>query len=367
MSRLLVLVLLLALGRLGALDASPSAAYLDEAEGDVQAIRDQERAAAAFRMGRSKATPEQRDDTKAKAVLDRARELLAQGSNWRARWKAKGGFEDHPYSVHAGDLLAVAIEGYAQSGDVEEVRQLLVRIFLWLPDYAGMGAATKRALEVAEQDQQFQAKVDLDAEKPWEVVRLEGSGFSSDTPTTRLFRFIANHGDRGTVAPRAALGLARAKLLSGDRDEILAARRAYEDFLERYPDHPLVFTALIETALSHLVTYRGPDYDLGALNMASATIDQAERETRGDTAQVAIIQGYRRRIRGWLQDRDLSVARWYRNRGEPAALAWLTRPESLRSPLDSARYYYGEAFRRDPTSPQGKAAERELAALPAQP
>ena len=104
------------------------------------------------------------------------------------------------------------------------------------------------------------------------------------------------------IAPRAALGLARGQLLAGGKEDIFAARRAYEQFLEQYPNNSLTFTAICEYALSYLISYRGENYDLGALVLANAIIDQAEIETRGDAAKVAIVQAYRKRIRGWLQD-----------------------------------------------------------------
>ena len=61
-----------------------------------------------------------------------------------------------------------------------------------------------------------------------------------------------------------------------------------------------------------LIAYKGEDYDIGSLQLANAIIDQAEIETRGDKERSDTVQAYRKRIRAWLQDRDLSVARWYR-------------------------------------------------------
>jgi hypothetical protein len=77
-----------------------------------------------------------------------------------------------------------------------------------------------------------------------------------------------------------------------------------------------------------------------------------------------LIAKYRTRIRGWLQDRDLSVARWYAHRDSPSWLAWLKEPSGYNW-SDAARFYYDEVIKRDATSPQGRAAEREIAGLPA--
>ena len=45
------------------------------------------------------------------------------------------------------------------------VRDKLITLWLYLPDYPGLDEAMRRALEVAELDQDFQAMVNLDAEK----------------------------------------------------------------------------------------------------------------------------------------------------------------------------------------------------------
>ncbi len=336
----------------------------DEAEQEAKSWSDMEKEAAEYHRGRFRATAEQTDDAAAKAKLDRARELLTTGHEIRARWWAEDAFTDHPYSRYAGDALRMGLEGAAVHGDISQVREKLQMLWLYTPDYPGMGEAMERAMSISEDVQDFSKSVNLEAENPNQVIDLEGRGTLNDTQTNRLLRFLAVHGDRETIAPRAALGQARGMLLAGSKDDIHAARRAYEQFLEDYPSNPLTFTAICEYALSYLVSYRGEDYDMGTLVMANAIIDQAEIETRGDKARAEIVQAYRKRIRAWHQDRDLSVARWYRARGTPWTLRWLKKPPELLSWEDGARYFYREVIKRDATSLQGRSAERELTEVP---
>lgn len=369
MRRLLNPVLALALLALPALPvhlhaADPTTQFNvpeDEADQEAKSWTDMQQEAAEFHRGRARATAEQQDDAAARRKLDRARELLTSGHEIRARWWAEDVFEDHPYSRLLGDSLRMGLEGAAVQGNISEVREKLQMLWLYTPDYAGMGEAMERAMSIAEDVQDFSKSVNLDAETPSEVIDLDGRGMANDQQTNRLLRFLALHGDRETIAPRAALGQARGMLLAGGKEDIFAARRAYEMFLEDYPANPLTFTAICEYALSYLVSYRGEDYDMGTLVMANAIIDQAEIETRGDKVRAEVVQAYRKRIRAWHQDRDLSVARWYRARGTPWILRWLKKPPELLAWDDGARYYYREVIKRDATSPQGRSAERELA------
>ena len=208
----------------------------------------------------------------------------------------------------------------------------LYELWYYIPDYNNMPATMLEVMDATERTQNFTAAIDLEAEDPRDVIRLGSSSFSSEI--NRLFSFMELHGDRIEIAPRAAIGLARSLLRSGDKDDIFLARREYEKFCETYPTHSLVFTALCERALSYLVSYRGQHY-------------------------------YRKRIRGWHQGRDLAVARWYRDRVTPG-LAWLATPKghSNRPWLPASRYYYREVIRRDSGSEDGRTAQRELAELP---
>ena len=336
----------------------------DEGESEAKAWSDLQKEAAEYQVNRARAKPIEFDDVEAKRKLDRARELLTTGHEIRARWWAEDAFDDHPYSRLAGDALRMGMEGAAVHGSINKVHDKLTRLWLFIPDYPGLGEAMDRAMSVAEDVQDFSKAVNLDAEKPEDVITLDGRSTYSDTETNRLLRFLAIHGDRETIAPRATLGLARGLLLIRGKDDIFAARRAYEKFLEDYPNNYLTFTAICEYALSYLVAYRGDQYDIGSLQMANAVIDQAEIETRGDPVRSELVQAYRKRIRVWLQDRDLAVARWYRARGTPGLLKWLKKPPFLLSWQDGSRYFYREVIKRDATSPQGRAAERELAEVP---
>ena len=344
--------------------ASRINAPTEEGELEAKAWADMEADAAEHFRNRAKAPASQSDDAAAKRYLDRARELLTTGHEIRARWWAEDAFEEFPYSRYAGDALRMGMEGAAVQGNISQVREKLQMIWLFTPDYPGMGEAMERAMSVAEDVQDFSKSVNLEVDEPRKVINIDGRSLLNDAQTNRLLRFLAVHGDRETIAPRAALGQARGLLLTGGKDDIFAARRSYELFLEDYPNNALTFTAICEYALSYLVSYRGEDYDIGTLVMADAIIDQAEIETRGDAERAAIVRAYRARIRSWHQDRDLSVARWYRGRGTPWVLRWLKKPPELLAWDDGARYYFREVIKRDATSRQGRDAERELAGVP---
>jgi hypothetical protein len=339
----------------------------DEMENEAKDYADRMADAAEYQRLRSTAAPEAFDDGIALEALTRARRLLLTGHEIRARWAAEDGFDDAPYSRYAPDLVRLALEGAVVQANLPEVRSNLLILWLYFPDYPGMGEAMERALGACEDFQDFASAVHLEQDDPAQVIDLEGRTVFNSHESSRLLRFLALRGDRSGVAPRAALALARELLLTGDKDNLFEARRAYERFLEDYPVGDLTFTALCEYALSHLVAYRGKDYDIGTLVMAASLIDQAEIETRGDIERTRVVQAYRRRIRSWHQDRDLAVARWYTARGLPSLFAWLTMPAGLADWSPGARLFYRETIARDPTSRQGLLAERELASLPTAP
>ncbi len=337
----------------------------DPIEADRQAFADLQAKAAEYQRNRATAPAEQSDDALALRYLERSRELLLTGHEIRARWWAEDGFEEHPYSRYAGDLLRLGLEGAAIQNNQGQVYEKLVTLWLFIPDYPGMGEAMERALGVAEDQQDFSKAVNLEASDPNQVVSLDGRAAFNDALNNRLFRFLSAHGDRESVAPRSALGLARSLLLTGSKEDLFEARRDYEQFLEDYPATSFTFPAICEYALSYLLAYRGSNYDVGALVYADALIDQAEIEARGESAKQQTVQAYRRRIRGWKQDRDLAVARWYVERGTPWVLQWLTMPDGLLEWDAGARRFYREVVKRDATSPQGRSAQAELADLPA--
>ncbi|MEK7413759.1 MAG: hypothetical protein AAB263_10645, partial [Planctomycetota bacterium] len=222
--------------------------------------------------------------------------------------------------------------------------------------------AMMTALEMAEKKLAFEKSIDLEADDPRDVVHIDGHTLVSDIDG--LLRFLSKNGDRERVAPRASIALARILLLSGDKNDTWKARRAYEEFLERFPDSPMAFDAVLEQALSHLKTYKGSDYDVGSLFEAKDLVDIAELEVGGDPARAALVTAYRRRITAWLQDRDLSVAAWYADRTRPGFLAWLKRPTQLTKPDTSSRIYARAVIARDRVSDQAKNAEEILQLLP---
>jgi hypothetical protein len=367
------LLLLLATFATAADPKLQSADSLDATEQDERRTGTFMREAAEYRLARATSAADPAADALVLAELARAERMRASGGrSWRqfwlisretrAQWIADDAFDEHPYSSHAGQLLHFMLDCRAQRGEVRGTLNELQRLWFYLPDYGDLRTAMITTLEMAEGLQDFEALVDLEAEDPRQVVRIDGRGFIFDLDD--LFRFLAQHGDRDDIAPRAALGLARTLLISGDKEDRWRARRAYEDFLERFPDSPMVFEAILEQALSHLVTYKGSDYDVGTLLDARDLVDLAELEAGGDPGRAALVAAYRKRIGGWLQDRDLSVAIWYSRRTRPAWLAWLKKPTELNDPDSGARYYAAAVVGRDRASPQAARAQQLAEQLP---
>jgi hypothetical protein len=338
---------------------------IDDSEAETKDFERMQRHAAEYLLGREHYRPNAADDAGALYHIQHTHYLLDHPELWwhlwRATWTAQRGFERYPYSAYAGDLLELEMDCYIARGRLTDAGDKLVQLWLFMPDYPRMGQAMLKALEAAERAQGFAKAVNLDAADPGDVITLSGQG--TDTPTDKIFRFLALHGDRETVAPRAELGQARAQLLGGRREDRFNAQHSYEKFLEDYPANDLTFTALTEEALAHLVGYHGDDYDNGALVFASAIIDQAELETHGDEDKARTVEAYRRRIRAWMQDRDLKIARWYYDRHLPL-LAWVMTPPGLESWADGSRYYYQAVIARDSGSVQGRAAAREVQGVP---
>ena len=347
------------------ISSNPALVGMGDEEAASKAEAQMQEDAAEYRLGRVRNQSNAWDDERGLAYLREARWLMDTPGflhRRRATWKAHRGFNKHPYAACAGELLRTAMRSNIKRGNIGGVNEDLLKIWYFLPDYPDMSKTMSEALESGESEQDFSARINLEADKPSEVIRIGGDTVFEET--NRLFVFLARHGDRADVAPRAALGLARARLIDGGKEAIFLARDAYERFLEDYPSHTLTFTALCEHALSFLIAYEGDQYDAGALVYAAAIIDQAEIEAKGDAEKLSVVAAYRKRIRSWQQDRDLAIARWYRNREHPWILSWLRTPSGLEEPAAGARLYYQQTIRRDPTSEQGRTAEREMAELP---
>lgn len=331
------------------------------------------REAARYRLERARAVPDPRAEAEVEAALERARAMRDHGGRawyhlWlvskytRARWLAEDAYEAHPYAPNIGEVFHFALECRAANREVRGTLAELQRLWHWLPEYPRLAKAMRTALAMAEELQEFEAHLDLEAETPQEVVRFDGRALVYDLDD--LFRFLAEHGDREEIAPRAQLGLARSLLLSGEREDRWRARRAYEDFLARFPEHPLVFDAILEQAFSYLATYKGDAYDAGALRDAADLVELAALEVGSDAARQERITTLRRRLVHWMQQRDLTVARWYAARTRPRWLAWLSRPPELADPDAGARYYAEAVIRRDRASRAAAEAEALLRALP---
>lgn len=347
----------------------PLAAMQSESVGDLVEdptayLKKLKEEAAEYRLERLNATIEPKADAEAAAAVTEIETVYASG-DFKATYKlAARAFKRHRMTAGTqtlGDLKRLQILGYARYDKLSYAREELARLWFSFPDYARLDEAMLATLECAERAQRFEALIDLDAEHPSEVVNIDGTGFASEV--IKVFRFLSDFGDRVAIGARADLGLARAELLGGDPKDLTPSRMAYSDFLSRHPNHPLTFTAICELALSHLITYRGELYDVGALINAAMIIDQAELVAGDDPEKAALVVKYRTRIRGWHQDRDLSVARWYRGRHRPAWLAWLKEPSDYNWD-EAARFYYNEVILRDAASDQARAARRELESLP---
>ena len=366
---------------IGAFDAQTNAAGTDpdDQEEDIKNIAKVQEEAALYRLAKDSFVSSPDYDARAAEFLRQARVLLETGQKqslegWyyglfsdhrRARWLAMDGFKDCPYSAAAGDLLATAIEAFSRSGDIAGIYRHLVMLWYYLPDYPHLQAVMESAQAAGERAQNFESAINLEAENPADVIRVDGDSMLGEV--IRLYRFHALHGDRETVAPRAALGMARGLMHIKSSRDIWIARREYERFLDAYPSHPLTFNALCEQALCYLITYQGKDYDVGVLSSAAAVINQAEVEARGDLGKLRKVEAYRKRIRSWHQDRDLAVARWYADR-IPPWLAIIMRPgEGPDAWNRGARSYYRAVAKRDSTSTQGRAAALELDRMPPEP
>ena len=373
-------------GHLLALDAAGSknaTADLDDNEIEDKYVTRVLEEAAQYRLKRSNYVRSAADEQAAATYLAQAKAVLADGKpqplerdlHWwsprwwfftppqtfRAGWLAHDGFTAYPYAKVAGDLLSLELGTYAARGAISELHDTLFIMWFYLPDYPDLSRIMDLCLIAGEKVQDFQKSVHLESDSPGEVIQISGETALQDV--NKLFRFLVLHGDRESIAPRAAIGLARALLRSGNKDDLYQARREYEHFCETYPTNELVFTALCERALSYLVSYKGNNYDVGVLISAASIIDQAEIESRGKPENVALVAAYRKRIRSWHQDRDLEVARWYHDR-IMAGLAWLMCPGTANGSWDLAsRFYYREVIRRDSGSEQARVAFRELNAL----
>jgi len=382
MACLLILAALAAInGRLQALDASKNGAVdLDDTEIEEKYVTKILEEAAKYRLKKSHYLADPADEQAAAAYLSQAKAVLVDGADqplesswhwlaprwwifspspvWRSGWLAHDGFKYYPYAAVAGDLMSLELESFAKRDDISDLHDMLFKMWFYLPDYPDLPRVMELALVTAEKVQDFRKSVHLEEDSPSQVIQIEGESALQDV--NQLFRFLVLRGDRETIAPRAAIGLARALLRSGDKDNLYLARREYERFCETYPTHELVFTALCERALSYLVAYKGNNYDVGVLISAATIIDQAEIESKGRPENVLTVAAYRKRIRSWHQDRDLEVARWYRDRVR-LGLAWLMCPGTADDSWHGgARFYYREVIRRDSGSEQARIAFREL-------
>ncbi|MDA3961022.1 MAG: hypothetical protein PF961_09545 [Planctomycetota bacterium] len=306
--------------------------------------------AADYRVERTRILPTLDSDyhRKAQQQLSRVRELLQEHRLPEARALAENAYEAYPYSYAADDLLHCLVRAYAVSGDLREARMYTLDLWERFPAYEHFRDLLDELLVVAEYVQQRGRLFNFDAETPREVIKDENLGDMLNA--NYLLFFLMRAGDQHVVAPRATLGLARGMLIQAgtSQDDLIEARLAYDNFLDSYPDSPLVFEALVEQAVSYLLSYRGDRYDMGSLISAKQIIEQADLYTRGDPDRQAVISKFRTLIRRWHQERDLQIANWYEDKGH----------------YGPARHYYNEVIGRDATSKAAAEARRKRAELP---
>lgn len=286
-------------------------------------------------------------------VADAASTLERAEAHWQAgevkktyklSWKA---YNDYRHAPSAPRLLHLFILAAIKRHKISYATRGLIDLWYRYPDYARIDELMLTVLDEAERLQNSSSIINLDASQPDAVINtdVEYDLYAADL----LFYFLAEHGDLHQIAPRASIGLARSLLISGDGGKLrtLEARLAYQEFLFRYPDSNLVFRALSEMALTHLLLFRGERFDGGALAQAELIINQAELYIEGRPTRQALVRQYRELISRWRQRKDFSVAQWYQAKDHPEA----------------ALYYYRESLRYDPDSTLAQEARRAIAAL----
>lgn len=347
-TRLLLLCCLSTLGCLPAAEAGTDSLQhvLDEGESDESLFERRRELAADYRLERERLggrlTERYQEGGRAGAAF--VGRLLERGAIAEAKRSIRRLQRQFGYSDAASLLQHQLLRCHLATGNGYRAKIALIDLVERFPAYADIGSALQEALLVAKHLQATGPLIDTRARHPDDIIQEEYIGQLERANV--LFRYLAQVGDRQSVAPEAALHFARSQLVlgRGNRDRLAEARLAYEYLLDRFPDSPFVFRALFELAIAHLIGYRGDQYDVGALIHASSVIAKARVYIGDDPQRQQLITTIDELIVHWHQERDLQVARWYRDRDQ----------------LDAARLYYRQARRHDPASKAGLAAEREL-------
>lgn len=324
---------------------------LSDDEDDARYIERRRQLAAEFTLARERAQGalSQAHHAEAARLADAITATLVRGEMRATRQAVFAAQKSHGYSDAAGRLQHLLLRTYLAVGDLRRARLALIDLEARFPDHPGITDAYHETLLIARKLHASADLINLDAATPREVINDDAvERFES---ANKLFRHLVVEGDIHEVAPEAALFYARSLLATGfdSRDRVLLAREAYEVILTRFTECPHVFDALCELAISHLITYRGDQFDRGALIAAMALLHRARPYVGDDPRRAELLERYRAMIRRWQQERDLVVARWYRRRDQ----------------VERARYYYTQTVSHDPTSTNGIAAASELAELPA--
>ena len=326
-------------------------------EEEFDANKQRRELAAEYRLRRAQFKAPEGYDAAAQQRLEEIEALYKHGEYKIARKLAERSYKsDFPYSIYAAHLLHAHIVGFLprQLPEGQKHRVYAAKIYgrlndLWLrfPDYEGMRQAFTDVLEAAELIRTTGTVIDVHAETIQEAVKRDW-GLHLNAALD-LFNFLEVNGDKHHIAPRASMGIARIFLIQGTGDprKLFMARAKYRQFISRYPNHELVFDALVERAYSHLIAYRGDKYDVGVLIEGAYILRQAELYTDKDQKRIDLITRLRALIRRSFQARDFQVAVWYQEKGH----------------TDPAIYYYNEVVKRDPNSKIAKDAQRILAEL----
>ncbi|NRA36824.1 MAG: hypothetical protein HRU15_01680 [Planctomycetes bacterium] len=312
--------------------------------------------AAKFRLARAAFQASASYNKEAAERLSAVKNLLENGYYKQGRKLAKKARKQFPFSDVASELLHYYIKSYTPQYLPEgkkhkingnEIYNRINDLWLRYPDYPHMRVAFTEVLQAAEAMQNYKTAINIHADTVQEAVQRSWS--INVNPALDLYYFLDRYGDKHVIGPRAKLGIARIYLIQGISSprKLLFARASYIKFLSAYPNHELVFTALIERAYCYLIAYRGDKYDVGVLMESAFIIKQAELYSAQDSKRIDLIQKLRALIRRSHQDRDFQVAIWYDQKKHQT----------------SAIYYYKEVVKRDPDTAAAKESIRALERL----
>jgi hypothetical protein len=258
---------------------------------------------------------------------------------------------------------------------VQTATKMLVNLWYYYPEYPYIHEAMLEAMLMIEGLLMVGEAIDFTATQPGEIVQWEHVGHYQNLED--LLAFLTRFGDRSTVAPRALLAKARANLFKGadSPERLIEAQIAYGQLLRQYPQYEnVVFNALCELALVHLISYKGDKFNVTELLEARWVLDRADLLTNDRPERREIVARYRTLVDRWTQDRDLAVGGWYDRQvygiadlvsrwlNDWGLRQWSPPPEARAA----AQYYYQQALRLGRTSAPAREALRRIDAYEAE-